>query len=822
MDKHPDAIKEITTGDVNKLVEDLHVHQIEVEIQNEELRRAQSELEVSRDGYSDLYDFAPVGYVTISEKGLILQANLSCAAMLGIERSSLIRKPFSRFIAKDDQDVFYLHQKKLFETKAKQICELKLIRKDRTQFYAQLESIVVKDAKGSIPQTRTTITDINDRKLAEEALRKAYEELERRVEARTVELVEANKELKTEMEDRKRAEKALHKSQERYMLAVSGSIDGIWDWDILSKTVFYSDRFKENLGYASEEFPETVDAFRSRLHPEDADAVWAAVERHLQEHVPYNIEYRLKTKSGEYRWFLAGGQAIWDDKGNATRMAGSIKNITERKQAEEALSKSQQIIEGIINAIPVRVFWKDKNLVFLGCNSLFAQDAGFADPKDIIGKDDYQMVWRDQAELYRGDDRQVIKSGTSKLLIEEPQTTPEGNTITLLTSKIPLRSPTGEIIGVLGTYMDITERKQAEVSLRASEEKYRLLVKNIKSIVYKGYKDWSVEFFDNKIELIVGYTADEFNSKRMKWNDIIVEEDIETARESFVKALKTDKSYVREYRINSKTGDIQWIQERGYIVCDNKGEIDSVSGVFFNITDLKQAEEALRISRENLLEEHNKRKILSKRLIDLLEKDRHDIAMELHDNIGQILTSLKINLEILDDKLKPMDTELGSLIKVAEKRASQAITGIKNIAHGLMPHIINALGLVSSLRTLLDEFREHTDIKIKFFNRNVPKRFDQEKELAIYRIVQEALNNIIKHAKAKNVYVSLLKKGNVLFLSVEDDGVGFEQDKKMKISKGKGPLGLVIMRERAMQLDGELTIESEMGKGTHLLAQIPI
>ncbi|MGA9177575.1 MAG: sensor histidine kinase, partial [Desulfobacterales bacterium] len=222
------------------------------------------------------------------------------------------------------------------------------------------------------------------------------------------------------------------------------------------------------------------------------------------------------------------------------------------------------------------------------------------------------------------------------------------------------------------------------------------------------------------------------------------------------------------------------------------------------------------------LEESNQRKILSKRLIDLLEKDRHDIAMELHDNIGQILTSLKINLEILDDKLKPMDTELGSLIKVAEKRASQAITVIKNIAHGLMPHIINALGLVSSLRTLLDEFREHTDIKIKFFNRNVPKRFDQEKELAIYRIVQEALNNIIKHAKAKNVYVSLLKKGAVLSLSVEDNGVGFDQDKAMKISKGKGPLGLVIMRERAMQLDGELTIESKMGKGTHLLAEIPI
>ena len=86
-------------------------------------------------------------------------------------------------------------------------------------------------------------------------------------------------------------------------------------------------------------------------------------------------------------------------------------DITERKRAEEALRESQQILEGIINAIPVRVFWKDKNLVYLGCNAIFARDAGFADPKEIIGKDDYQMVWREQAELYRNDDRQVIESG---------------------------------------------------------------------------------------------------------------------------------------------------------------------------------------------------------------------------------------------------------------------------------------------------------------------------------------------------------------------------------------------------------------------------
>jgi len=131
-----------------------------------------------------------------------------------------------------------------------------------------------------------------------------------------------------------RSKVALRTSEERYLLALAGSTDGLWDWDMLSDTVFYSDRFREILGYSSEEFPATIDSFRSRLHPEDAEAAWAEIECHLQERVPYKVECRLRTKSGEYLWFLARGQAIWNSEGKAIRMSGSIQDITERKQSE--------------------------------------------------------------------------------------------------------------------------------------------------------------------------------------------------------------------------------------------------------------------------------------------------------------------------------------------------------------------------------------------------------------------------------------------------------------------------------------------------------
>jgi len=236
----------------------------------------------------------------------------------------------------------------------------------------------------------------------------------------------------------------------------------------------------------------------------------------------------------------------------------------------------------------------------------------------------------------------------------------------------------------------------------------------------------------------------------------------------------------------------------------------------------KQAEEALKQANEELRKEQKNRRILSNRLIDLLEKDRHQIAMELHDHIGQSLTSLKMILELLHDKVKSSDAEWTSQISAAEEKAIHILKDIKDISRGLRPAMLDALGLVSSLRELVSELQDQTDMEIRFFSRGIPKRFSPEKELALYRIAQEGVANVMKHANAKDIFVNLIKKANTLSLSVEDNGVGFDPGKAMKVTRRRGPLGLLIMKERAEQLDGEYTIESQIGKGTHLLVEIPL
>ena len=252
----------------------------------------------------------------------------------------------------------------------------------------------------------------------------------------------------------------LNDIEQKYQALFEQSPYGILLVDTKGKILDFNETAHRDLGYTREEFANLTIA---DIDPDESAVDVASRISQLIEAGRAEFETRHLTKQGEIRYVhnitkvvVLSGQtllyAIWRD-------------ITEQKRAAEALFSSQKIIEGILNAAPVRVFWKDKNHVFLGCNTMFARDAGFADPKDIIGKDDYQMVWHDQAELYRSDDRAVMDSGRAKLLIEEPQTTFKGDTITLLTSKVPLRNSRDEIIGVLGTYMDITERNRAEKEL---------------------------------------------------------------------------------------------------------------------------------------------------------------------------------------------------------------------------------------------------------------------------------------------------------------------------------------------------------------------
>ena len=271
----------------------------------------------------------------------------------------------------------------------------------------------------------------------------------------------------------------LQEQDESWREALEGIGDGLWDWNIPTGKVVFSKRWSVMLGYSPDEIEADVKEWSRRVHPEDLPHAMEQVQAHLDGRTPsYACKHRVRCKDGSWKWILDRGKVVARDSSHhPIRMVGTHVDITETKLLEEKLRESKQLVEGIMNAIPVRVFWKDTELRYLGCNIRFAQDAGFESPDQLIGKDDFQMSWKAQAARYRQDDQQVITTGMPKLLIEEPLTTPSGQVITLLTSKLPLRNAQGEISGVLGTYIDQTEYKGAEEARDQLEIQNRQLQK---------------------------------------------------------------------------------------------------------------------------------------------------------------------------------------------------------------------------------------------------------------------------------------------------------------------------------------------------------
>ena len=178
-----------------------------------------------------------------------------------------------------------------------------------------------------------------------------------------------------------------------------------------------------------------------------------------------SIEYSVRYKSGKKVTMEFTGKPLVEG-GRITGAIGTAKDITKRKHYEENLNEARQMLRFAIDTLPMRIFWKDRGLRYLGCNLAFAKDAGFKSPDEIIGKTDFDMVWKPQAEGYRRDDRKVIRTGKGKLNYEEQQTSSSGKQLWLRTSKRPLRNSEGKIIGVLGVYEDITEQKKTDDKLK--------------------------------------------------------------------------------------------------------------------------------------------------------------------------------------------------------------------------------------------------------------------------------------------------------------------------------------------------------------------
>ena len=575
-------------------------------------KRTEDELRQSEERYRVLVETIPHGVQKIDASGTITFVNSAHCNMHGYREEELIGESVLNLVASDSE------REELSEYLAILVKEqpepIPYVGQDRTKD-GRIKDIQVdwdyeKDDHGRVTGFVSVLTDVTERMRAEEELRKAHDDMEQKVKERTSELLEANEQLRREIENRKGAEERLRES-EAYMRGILNAAPAGIGLVRERELDWISNRMCEMLGYSADELvgQSARIAYESG---EEFERVGRVKYAEIQKQGFGSVETRFKHKDGKVLDVLLCSSAV-DPHDLSKGAIFTALDITERKQAEEELRESEEkyrrLVETSIDGIAI----------VQGTEMKFANKAlldmyGATGAEEIIGHNFTKFVAHEHRDLLmeRGLDRERGKEVPNRYEFKALKL--DGNEFDVEISVNPISyegKPARQAV-----VRDISERKRTEGALREGKEKYRLLVENLPSIVYRGYKDWSVDFFDEKVEVLTGHSMEEFNSRMIRWSDLIVEEDIAGARETFIKALKTDKSYVREYRIKPKSGGILWIQERARIICDDKGEIDHVNGVFFDITERKRAEEALRES------EHYFRSLLFSMHEDILVIDR--------------------------------------------------------------------------------------------------------------------------------------------------------------------------------------------------------
>ncbi len=270
----------------------------------------------------------------------------------------------------------------------------------------------------------------------------------------------------SDISDRKKIENSLRTLNERSDYLFSSAPAIIYTCESIPpyRVTFISANVTKILGYTVREFLDDTRFWIDRTHPEDRDHVLDKLSD-LSVQGRHTHEYRFQHQDGSWRWMRDELNIIRNPVAKTNELIGYLIDVSEQRQKDIALEDAHNLLKTVIDTVPARIFWKDKELRYLGCNSVFARDSGEMSPEDLIGKDDYQLQWHDLAGTYRRDDCHVITSGISKLGYEEPQTTSDGKLVWVRTSKVPLRNKHEEIIGVLGIYEDITEQKKAYDSM---------------------------------------------------------------------------------------------------------------------------------------------------------------------------------------------------------------------------------------------------------------------------------------------------------------------------------------------------------------------
>lgn len=595
--------------------------------------------------------------------------------------------------------------------------------------------------------------------------------------------------------ERKRAEESLHISEERNRAILRAIPDLMF---INSAEGVYLDHQANDPGDLLVPPTEFLGKnIREVLPVELADLFLSSFRRAQETDEPQSVEYMLPL-NGDERWFEARVVTTQGDK-----ILTVVRDITARKLAEAAVKENEARLGGIVGSAMDGIISFDQSQRIVLFNAA-AETIFGCDAQEALG----ESVERFVPERFREAHRELIRT------FGDPNVTTRA-----LGSPVPIygRRVDGEEFPMEASISqlelhgqkfytvilrDITKRQRAVEALRESEERFRNMADTAPVMIWVSGADKTCTYFNQQRLDFTGRTMKQ--EIRAGWAEGVHPEDLERCLDHYNNAFDRRAQFTMEYRLRRADGQYRWVLDTGRARFSSGGTFLGFISSCIDITERKAAEEGLAS--------------LSGQLIRAREDECSRIARELHDDVSQSIALVSIDLQQLRQTPPETTDALRERLEIALTQITETSKKIHRVSRDLHPSKLVHLGLVQTLESLFVELRQRHGLKIKFVSGRLPSDMSQDISLCLYRIVQECLNNIIKHSGAKRCEVDLLRSRGEIRLRVSDSGMGFDIESP---STKKG-LGLISMRERLRLVGGSISIDSRPSLGTQIDARVPL
>lgn len=514
-------------------------------------------------------------------------------------------------------------------------------------------------------------------------------------------------------------------------------------------------------------------------------------------------EHPVITANGEIRWQRWINRAVFDVRGDVCEYQSIGEDITGRKGFEAELKKQKDFLNTLLETIPNPVFHKDACGRYSGCNKAFETFIGKS-RSDIIGRTVFDLWPEEIADKYHEMDLALFERPGRQHYDYQVQTA-GGSLRDVIFDKAAIKDSTGKVVGLIGVISDITGRKRSERALRKSESTLKAILA-ASPIGICLVRNRILEWTNQAMHRIWGYETDSLlgQSTRVLYPDT---DEYERVGREFYKEIE---------QCGIGKTETQWVKGNGEkIHCYLQGcrldPSDSAKGIIVAAVDITE-----RRRIEDLVRN------LSHMLIEAQENERKMISYELHDCIAQNLSYLKINCDTFFDDQPGISPDLTEKMNKQSKLIKQTITAVRELSYGLHPPSLEQLGIAQTIFQLCEEFSDIMGLNVDFVPTGIEAlKHDPSMEINIYRLVQEGLNNIRKHAQAKHVKVVLIASYPNIILRIQDDGKGFDVKAREAELDGTKRMGLRSMTERVNLLQGIIKIKSRPRQGTKIFIKIP-